>query len=114
MTSPKVVHAAARGDMAVTPVEMGALLQRLRQGGPSRAGLLSRREVEVLQCLADGMSTEEVAERLVLSPRTVQGHVQSILTKLEVRSKLEVVLHGLRHGIDRLRSAEQPGPHPSD
>jgi DNA-binding NarL/FixJ family response regulator len=64
---------------------------------------LTSREVEVLQALADGLSTDELASTLFLSRRTVQGHVQSILTKLHVRSKLEAVLYGLRHGLVRLK-----------
>jgi DNA-binding NarL/FixJ family response regulator len=64
---------------------------------------LTSREVEVLQCLADGMSTEEIAGALSVSYRTVQGYVQGIITKLQVRSKLEAVLSGLRLGIVDLR-----------
>jgi two-component system, NarL family, response regulator LiaR len=63
---------------------------------------LSRRELEVLQGLVDGLSTEELASAMFVSPRTVQGHVQSIVTKMQVRSKLEAVLTGLREGIVRL------------
>jgi DNA-binding NarL/FixJ family response regulator len=63
---------------------------------------LSRRELEVLQGLVDGLSTEELASAMFVSPRTVQGHVQSIVTKMQVRSKLEAVLTGLREGLVRL------------
>lgn len=65
---------------------------------------LSPREVDVLQGLADGLSTAELASKLFVSPRTIQGHVQSILTKLDARSKLEAVLRGLRLGVVRLGS----------
>ena len=63
---------------------------------------LTQRELEVLQGLVDGMSTDELAAALFVSPRTVQGHVQSILTKLRVRSKLEAVVTGLRLSIVHL------------
>jgi DNA-binding NarL/FixJ family response regulator len=62
--------------------------------------------LEVLQAFADGLSTDEVAATLFLSPRTVQGHVQSILAKLQVRSKLGAVLYGLRQGLVRLKPIE--------
>ncbi|MBA3690539.1 MAG: response regulator transcription factor [Actinobacteria bacterium] len=68
---------------------------------------LTPREVQVLQGLVDGLSTEELSARLVVSPRTVQGHVQSILTKLRVRSKLEAVVTGLRQGVVHLRATER-------
>jgi DNA-binding NarL/FixJ family response regulator len=70
---------------------------------PLDGSTLTVREVDVLQGLADGLSTDELATALFLSPRTVQGYVQSILTKLHTRSKLEAVLRGLRLGIVTLR-----------
>ena len=64
---------------------------------------MTSRELEILQGLADGLSTEELATTLFVSRRTVQTHVQNILTKLDARSKLEAVLYGLRHGLVRLK-----------
>ncbi|MEO8292382.1 MAG: response regulator transcription factor [Actinomycetota bacterium] len=71
------------------------------------AAVLSPRELEVLQGLVDGLSTEELSVALFVSRRTVQGHVQSILTKLQVRSKLEAVVTGLRDGLVRLGAVER-------
>jgi DNA-binding NarL/FixJ family response regulator len=98
------IRAAARGEEVFRTGD----LQRLWNGkvtAGERAGIfqLTSRELEVLQALADGLSTEEVASTLFLSRRTVQGHVQSILTKLQVRSKLEAVLYGLRHRLVGLK-----------
>lgn len=103
---PGVIRRAAAGQMELQPLELTILARAMRT---TRGAQLSRREIEVLQCLADGMSTEEVAIHLVLSPRTIQGHVQSILTKLEVHSKLEAVLLAIRSGLVHLRSAERAG-----
>jgi len=69
---------------------------------------LTQRELEVLQGLVDGLSTDELASALFVSPRTVQGHVQSILTKMRVRSKLEAVVTGLREGLVRLDPRRRP------
>ena len=94
-------------------VEEGVPARRLRllptaSGAPTRAtAALSPRELQVLQGLVDGLSTEELSAALFVSRRTVQGHVQSILTKLQVRSKLEAVVTGLREGLVRLSAGER-------
>ena len=61
-------------------------------------GRLTRREREVLQLLADGADTKEIAKRLTLSLTTVRNHVQNILDKLGVHSRVEAVVLFVRHG----------------
>ncbi len=60
--------------------------------------LLSRREMEILNLVADGLPDREIAETLSISPRTVQSHVLSILTKLNARSRAEAVAVAMRSG----------------
>jgi DNA-binding NarL/FixJ family response regulator len=98
------IRTAAAGEEVFRPHDLRVLWKGQTKGAerPTLFDLTSR-EVEVLQALADGLSTDELASTLFLSRRTVQGHVQSILTKLHVRSKLEAVLYGLRHGLVRLK-----------
>lgn len=60
---------------------------------------LTARELEVLRLLACGTSTADLAETLFISVSTVRSHVQNILRKLEVHSKLEAVATGYRHGL---------------
>lgn len=60
---------------------------------------LTKREIEVLHLLADGSSTPEIAESLFISVATVRSHIQNILRKLEVHSKLEAVVLGLRNRL---------------
>jgi PAS domain S-box-containing protein len=60
---------------------------------------LTRRELEVLRLLSAGANTRLAAERLHLSPATVRNHVQSILAKLSVHSRLEAVAHAARHRL---------------
>lgn len=60
---------------------------------------LTARERRVLGLLAEGARSEEIAERLSISANTVRTHVQNVLTKLQVRSRLEAVAFAVRHGI---------------
>jgi DNA-binding NarL/FixJ family response regulator len=60
------------------------------------ADQLTAREIEVLQLLAEGASSREMAERLSVSPNTVRTHVQGILSKLQVHSRLEAAAFAVR------------------
>jgi PAS domain S-box-containing protein len=60
---------------------------------------LTAREREVLALLAEGLSTRDIAQRLVISPNTVRNHVQHILQKLHVHSRAEAVAVTIRHGF---------------
>lgn len=60
--------------------------------------MLTSRELEVLQLLARGMSNRQIAEKLVISDRTVQAHLTNIFAKMGISSRLEAVLLGIRRG----------------
>ncbi|HEX4492170.1 MAG TPA: response regulator transcription factor [Acidimicrobiia bacterium] len=63
---------------------------------------LTRREEEILQLIADGYSTSEVASRLFISGKTVKNHLASIYAKLDARDRTQAVLSAVRIGIIRL------------
>lgn len=74
--------------------------------GDSMAALiasLTAREREILALLTEGMSGEHIAEALGISQNTVRTHVQSILTKLQVHSRLEAAAFAVQHGLVRNR-----------
>jgi len=71
------------------------------RAGPRAAGLLSRRETEVLRLLSDGLSNKEIAERLFISPKTAEHHVSRAYAKLGVRSRAEAAAFTIRNlGIE--------------
>ena len=64
--------------------------------------VITRREEEVLQLIADGCSTPEVAEKLYISQKTVKNHLASIYQKLDARDRTQAVLQAVRMGIIHL------------
>jgi DNA-binding NarL/FixJ family response regulator len=72
-----------------------------------RAQQLTAREREVLQLLAEGASSEQVADRLSVSSHTVRTHVQNTLAKLQVHSRLEAATFAVRYGIAEVNGARR-------
>jgi DNA-binding NarL/FixJ family response regulator len=80
-------------------------------GGAERsAGVLSEREVEILQALASGWTTMEVADGLAISAHTVRTHVKRILAKLDARTKAEAVSRAVRLGLISTVPTAEPSP----
>jgi DNA-binding NarL/FixJ family response regulator len=97
------VERVAAGDAVFTPGLAGLVLgeyRRLANADETERPKLSDRETEVLRLVAKGLSYREIAERLVLSQRTVQNHVQHILTKLQLHNRSQLVRYAIEQGID--------------
>ena len=106
-SSAELVEAVRRvsgGDAVFTPGLAGLVLgeyRRLANDGPADAQPhLTERETEVLRLVAKGLTYPQIADRLVLSVRTVQNHVQNTLTKLQLHNKAQLVRYALEQGID--------------
>ena len=74
-----------------------ALGVRAGPSGPRSLALLTRRELEVLGLLADGMSNKDIADRLYLTRKTVEHHVHNVLVKLNLRNRAEAAAYAARH-----------------
>jgi DNA-binding NarL/FixJ family response regulator len=90
------VRMAANGDRIMSPRLAGVMADRSPSDDASR---LSPREEELLQYIADGLSTTAVADRMCISPKTVKNHLASIYDKLDARDKTQAVLTAVRLGI---------------
>ncbi|MFF3347751.1 response regulator [Streptomyces sp. NPDC002779] len=105
------VRRTAVGDPVFTPGLAGLVLgeyRRLasepapadRDAGRPGAPQLTDRETEVLRLVAKGLSYKQIAERLVISHRTVQNHVQNTLGKLQLHNRVELVRYAIERGLD--------------
>ena len=99
-------------DYMVKPLDPDELIARVRRHlapqkrateAPPGVVLLTPREREVLQLLAGGMDQREIAERLVISSKTVSTHIQHILVKLGVHSRAQAVAAAHRYGLSEPR-----------
>lgn len=73
----------------------GGVILESNNGGPD----LTRRELQILRMVAEGLKTQPIAEKLNISEATVRNHVQNILTKLEAHSRLEAVALAMKHRL---------------
>ncbi len=100
------VRRTAAGDTVFTPGLAGLVLGEYRRlaaepaGGDDGAPRLTERETEVLRLVAKGLSYRQIAERLVLSHRTVQNHVQNTLGKLQLHNRVELTRYAIEQGLD--------------
>ena len=98
------VRAAYHGETTLSQAELQRVVSKVRGGGHAgRATELTEREEEVLACMREGLSNAQVAQRLQITPNTVRNHVQRILFKLNVHSKLEAVVVTSREGLGQDR-----------
>lgn len=99
----EAIRACRRGRSYLQPELAGRLMTGLRRREQQRAGggarsLLSEREFEVLQLLAEGASNKEVAARLYISEKTVKNHTNSIFRKMGVADRTQAVVEAIRKG----------------
>ena len=100
----QAVERVAEGDAVFTPGLAGLVLGEFRRvaDGPQDDPVdqLTERETEILKMVATGMSYKQIAQRLVLSHRTVQNHVQNTLRKLQMNNRVQLTRWAIEHGLD--------------
>lgn len=95
------IETVAGGETALSPRLAASMLAEVRrqEGEADTARIITKREEEVLQHIADGCSTPEVAEKLFISQKTVKNHLASIYQKLDARDRTQAVLQAVRMGL---------------
>ncbi len=90
-------------ELAAAEDELGALFSPL-----------TGREIEILDCIAQGLTNKEIADRLFISSQTVKNHVTAILRKLQVNDRTSAVIYAVRRGWIRLGARNVPSEFPED
>ncbi len=95
------VSSVVKGETALSPNLAATVLAEVRsmEDKPKAERVITKREEQVLQLIADGASTPEVAEQLYISQKTVKNHLASIYSKLDARDRTQAVLQAVRMGI---------------
>lgn len=102
------IHKAARGESVIADCMTSKLVAEFRAQGPASSApapvadkeKLTPREREIVACLARGESNKEIARRLDVAESTVKIHVQSILKKLNLTSRVQVAVYAVEHGLN--------------
>jgi DNA-binding CsgD family transcriptional regulator len=103
--SSATVSLVSPADPIRVPAQVGAELGLAAlpddtQEAIPRPPQLTEREIEILRPVAKGVSYKQIAERLVISHRTVQNHVQNTLTKLQLHNRVQLARYAIEHGLD--------------
>ena len=98
------IRKAAVGEAVLHPQVAARVIKELqgaRAALPNPFTELSDRELEVLKLIADGLANADIAARLVLSEKTVKGHVSNILGKLHLADRTQAAVYAWREGVVR-------------
>ncbi len=92
-------RAAVHGDSFLYPSAINALVREFLEHGDSGGEPLTPRELEILKLVAEGRTSNEIADLLVLSVKTVERHRADILHRLGVRDRVELTRYAIRRGL---------------
>jgi len=95
------VRQVSRGEPAMNSTIANKLMRELQRESslPPTEDPLTERELEILKLVAQGLPNQEIAEKLVISERTVRTHVSNILSKLHLANRTQAALYALREGF---------------
>ncbi|WP_394188800.1 response regulator [Paenisporosarcina quisquiliarum] len=95
----EAVRDAVNGQATIAPKVTDLMMKKLRPKDRMLHDDLTEREIDVLKCLGDGLSNQEIGEKLFIGVKTVKTHVSNILAKLELTDRTQAAVYANRHGI---------------
>jgi len=95
----EAVRDAVNGQATIAPKVTDLMMKKLRPKERMLHDDLTEREIDVLKCLGDGLSNQEIGEKLFIGVKTVKTHVSNILAKLELTDRTQAAVYANRHGI---------------
>ncbi|MBM7579815.1 response regulator [Jeotgalibacillus terrae] len=95
------IYKAARGESVIEPQVANKLMTRFRSKERVLHEDLTEREMDVLKCLGDGLTNQEIAEELYIGIKTVKTHVSNVLSKLELSDRTQAAIYANRKGLLR-------------
>lgn len=113
----EMLRSVMRDQTPVSPALAGRLLTELREGGVSprpspqaaQGPAVSRRELEILQLVADGLSNKEIGRQLSITEGTVKNHIHNALRKLQMENRIQAAAYIVRQGLGRPAGRQQSG-----
>lgn len=105
-TADEIVQAirkAARGESVIEPKVANRMMNRLRVKEKKPHDELTDREMEVLICIGDGKTNQEISNELYIGVKTVKTHVSNILSKLQVADRTQAAVYANRNGLMKLK-----------
>ncbi|MGD6780478.1 MULTISPECIES: response regulator transcription factor [Bacillaceae] len=97
----KAIEKAVQNEPVIEPKVASKMMNRFRSPSKLPHDDLTDRELEVLMCLGDGLTNQEISEELFIGIKTVKTHVSNILGKLQVADRTQAAIYANRHGVLR-------------
>jgi two-component system nitrate/nitrite response regulator NarL len=110
----ELIRAVMRNETVLSPAIAGRLMREFREGMPSRrtvlpeedGPVLTRREIQIMHLVSQGLSNKEIGVRLSITEGTVKNHVHNALEKLQLENRIQAAAYVVRHGLG-VRMAEE-------
>ncbi|MGD6833724.1 response regulator transcription factor [Sutcliffiella halmapala] len=97
----QAIEKAVRNEPVIEPKVASKMMNRFRAPSKLPHDELTEREIEVLMCLGDGLTNQEISDELFIGVKTVKTHVSNILGKLNVADRTQAAIYANRHGVLR-------------
>jgi DNA-binding NarL/FixJ family response regulator len=103
----ELIRAVMRNETVLSPAIAGRLMREFREGMPAKrtvlpvdeGPVLTRREIQIMHLVSQGLSNKEIGVRLSITEGTVKNHVHNALEKLQLENRIQAAAYVVRHGL---------------